>query len=149
MSGTRLFALLIGIAFLLAGIMGFIPALVWPPPVGAPDVHVHAGHGYLLGLFPVNLLHNLVHVIIGLGGLIASRTFSASRGFSRVLAIFYGLLAIMGLVPALNTTFGLIPIHGHDVWLHAITAILAAYFGWAHHTDLTTTHMHDTPTPAF
>jgi hypothetical protein len=23
-----------------------------------------------------------------------------------------------------------VPIHGHDVWLHAGTAIIAAYFGW-------------------
>jgi hypothetical protein len=36
----------------------------------------------------------------------------------------------MGLIPALNTLFGLAPIHGHDVWLHGGTAIIAAYFGW-------------------
>ena len=36
----------------------------------------------------------------------------------------------MGLIPGLNTTFGLIPIFGNDVWLHALTALIAAYFGW-------------------
>jgi hypothetical protein len=30
----------------------------------------------------------------------------------------------------LNNVFGFIPLHGHDVWLHAGTAALAAYFGW-------------------
>jgi hypothetical protein len=38
---------------------------------------------------------------------------------------------VMGLTPVLNTTFGLITLYGHDVWLHALLAIIAAYFGWA------------------
>ena len=38
----------------------------------------------------------------------------------------YAVLAVMGLVPALNTVFGFIPIHGHDVWLHAVIALAAA-----------------------
>ena len=53
-----------------------------------------------------------------------------ARNYARGLAIFYGLLAIMGLIPGLNTTFGLIPIFGHDIWLHALSALVAAYFGF-------------------
>jgi hypothetical protein len=129
---VRYFALIIGIAFLLAGVLGFVPALV-QHPAGGHDLAVDQGHGYLLGLFPVNVLHNIVHLLVGLGGVLAYRSFDASRMFSRILAIFYGVLAIMGLIPAYwaQTTFGLIPIHGNDVWLHAATAALAAYFGWA------------------
>jgi hypothetical protein len=26
--------------------------------------------------------------------------------------------------------FGLTPLFSHDVWLHAGTAVIAAYFGW-------------------
>jgi len=52
------------------------------------------------------------------------------RFFGRGLAIFYGLLAILGLIPATNTMFGLVPIYGNDVWLHAGTALIAAYFGF-------------------
>ena len=38
----------------------------------------------------------------------------------------------MGLIPAANmwNTFGLVPIHGHDVWLHALIGLAAAYFGF-------------------
>ena len=36
----------------------------------------------------------------------------------------------MGFFPGLRTTFGLIPIFGHDIWLHAVSALAAAYFGW-------------------
>jgi hypothetical protein len=30
----------------------------------------------------------------------------------------------------MSTLFGMLPMHGHDVWLHAATAAAAAYFGW-------------------
>jgi hypothetical protein len=84
-----------------------------------------------LGLFPVNVVHNVVHLGIGIWGLGSYRALRSARRFAQGLAIFYGMLAVMGLVPVLNTTFGLIPIFGHDVWLHALTAIAASYFGFA------------------
>lgn len=125
------FAMVIGIVFLAVGLLGFFPGLVSAPPMGAPDLAVESGYGYLMGLFPVNILHNLVHIAVGLWGLSAYRTMGGAIAFSRGLAVFYGLLAIMGLLPILNTTFGLIPIFSHDIWLHAGTAALAAYFGFA------------------
>jgi len=126
---TRLFALIVGIVYLVVGIAGFIPGLV------AHEDHelvVNAGEGLLLGIFPINVLHNLVHLLVGALGVLAYRTFDASRLYARGLAIFYGLLAVMGLIEAadLHTMFGLVPIFGNDVWLHALTAIVAAYFGW-------------------
>ena len=73
------------------------------------------------------------------------RTFDASRVYARSVAVIYGLLAIMGLIPGLNTVFGLVPIHGHDVWLHLLIAAPAAYFGWAAApvTSPGTTHVAD------
>ena len=126
---TRYFALLFGIVFLLVGIAGFIPGMVTPPPAG-PDVAVDAGFGRLMGLFPINALHNLVHIAFGIWGLVAYRSFSAARLYGRGVAVIYVLLAVMGLIPGLNTTFGLVPIYGHDVWLHALLAVVAAYFGF-------------------
>ncbi|MGH8584872.1 MAG: DUF4383 domain-containing protein [Gammaproteobacteria bacterium] len=87
-----------------------------------------AGYGYLFGLFPVNVLHNLVHLGIGAWGVASYRKYAAARTFAYGLTIFYGLLAVMGLIPVLNTSFGLIPIFGHDVWLHALFALAASYF---------------------
>jgi hypothetical protein len=128
---TRNFAMVMGIIYVAVGILGFFPGLVAPPPTGAPDLAVNMGYGYLLALFPINLLHNFVHLGIGLWGLGASRTMIAAKSFAQGLAIFYGLLTVMGLIPVLDTTFGLIPLFGHDIWLHAVTAGVAAYFGWA------------------
>jgi len=131
---TRRFAQAMGVIFLLVGIMGFIPALLTDPnthPHGDHGVTVHAFDGYLLGLFHVNALHSGVHVLFGILGLVMGGRWDSARLYARIVAVSYALLTVMGLVPALNTVFGLIPIHGHDVWLHAAIAAVAAYFGFA------------------
>lgn len=126
---ARYFALIYGVVFLLVGIAGFIPGLVTPLGVG-PDLTVTASSGHLFGLFPVNLLHNLVHVAFGIGGLVGYRDFPSARFYARVVAITYAVLTVMGLIPGLKTLFGLVPLYGHDIWLHAVLAIIATYFGF-------------------
>ncbi|MBW7849675.1 MAG: DUF4383 domain-containing protein [Rhodospirillales bacterium] len=128
--GTRYFSLIVGLLFLLAGLLGFVPGFV-AAPMGAPPLVVDSGYGLLFGLFPINVLHNIVHLLIGVWGIVAWRRFASARTFSKSLAVIYGVLAVMGLIPILNVTFGYIPLFGHDIWLHALTAIAAAYFGFA------------------
>lgn len=128
---TRMFARIYGIVFLIIGIGGFIPGLTQPHE--HPGVTVTAASGLELGLFPVNVLHNLVHIAFGVWGLLAARTLPAARGYARAVAVIYAILAVLGLFPATNTTFGLVPIYGHDVWLHALLAAVAAYFGFVRH----------------
>lgn len=145
---TRYFALIAGLAYILAGLLGFFPGTVQAPVSGDPDVSVVGSWGYLLGLFPVNVLHNLVHLALGIWGVIAYRDFLAARGYARGLAIIYGVLAVMGLIPGLRTMFGLAPIFGNDIWLHAVTAIVAAFFGWGgaeDDTEVVTTEPAGTP----
>ncbi len=125
----RKFALIFGIIYVIAGVLGFVPALT-PHHADMPPIAVDSFYGRALGLFPVNLLHNLFHIAIGAWGIFASRSLSGARFFGKGLAVIYGLLAILGLIPATNTLFGLIPIYGNDVWLHAGTALVAAYFGF-------------------
>jgi hypothetical protein len=125
------FALTMGIVYVLAGILGFVPAALSPVSPSAPDLMLTQGYGYLLGLFPVNVVHNMVHIGIGLWGIAAYMGYARPQFFAKGLTWLYGILTIMGLAPGLNTIFGLAPLFGHDVWLHAATAIAAAYFGWA------------------
>lgn len=138
MKPTQYFALTIGILFTLIGIAGFIPGLVQPPAVDPHAVNLGftAGYGYLMGLFPINLLHNIVHLTVGILGIAASIALDSSRLYSGVLALFYGVLVLFGLFPPTQSTLGLIPIFGNDVWLHAITAAIAAYFGFIATPDL-------------
>jgi hypothetical protein len=127
---TSTFALIFGILYLLVGFLGLIPAMLAPPALDAPPTRFTPLYGYLLGLFPVNLLHTGVHLAIGIWGLAAWSGATSAVFYARGLAVIYGVLAVMGLIPGLNTVFGLIPLHGHDVWLHGGTAAIAAYFGW-------------------
>lgn len=131
MNNVRRFALIFGIIYLVVGIAGFIPQLLSPVAVDAPPLAIETLHGYLLGLFPVNVVHTLVHLAIGVWGLVASKSVGAAVMYGRSLAVIYGVLAVMGLIPGLNTVFGLVPLHGHDIWLHAGSALIAAYFGFA------------------
>lgn len=127
---TTTFALILGIVFLVVGAAGFIPGLVSPIQSG-DHMTVTGGYGNLLGLFPVNWLHSLVHVLFGIWGVVAYRSYDGARMYARGVAVIYAVLAVAGLIPGLRTTFGLIPLFGHDIWLHALIAAASAYFGFA------------------
>ena len=133
---TATFALFIGFAYLSLGLLGLVPAALTPAPEDAPKTGITLLSGYLLGVFAVNIVHSAVHIAIGVVGLFAWRSDHLGHGlrapklFARWLTILVGALALLGVIPGMNTLFGLVPLHGHDVWLHAATAALAAYFGW-------------------
>ena len=127
---TSTFALLIGIVYLAAGLLGLVPAMLAPPPVDAPPTTFTLLYGYLLGLFPVNAVDTAMHLAIGAWGIAAWRGSANPPLFARALALLFGALAVLGMIPLLNTMLGWIPIHGNDVWVHGVTAAIAAYFGW-------------------
>jgi hypothetical protein len=130
---TRTFAIIFGIVFIVVGLGGFIAPLT---PMGGMNmdadtqVKMTTMFGYELKLFPVNVLHDIVHILFGIWGLLAARSLGGARAYFRGVAIIYAVLTVMGLIAPLNTTFGLIPLYGNDIWLHALLAIVAAYFGW-------------------
>lgn len=132
---TNRFALIYGIVFLVVGVLGFVPGIT--APHSHPEVTAQSGLGLLFGLFPVNLLHNIVHILFGIWGLFAARTLGGARAYFKSVAIIYAVLGVMGLIPGLNTTFGLIPLYGHDIWLHFGLAAVAAYFGFVRHEEPT------------
>ena len=53
------------------------------------------------------------------------------RKYARSVAIIFFLLAIAGLLPGVQTGFGLLPLYAKDVWLHGLIALGGLYFGWA------------------
>ena len=131
---TRRFALFLGLFFVLAGIAGFLPFLAHPEAGAtlADNAIAMSGHrgailgtgdSMLFGLFPVNAVHNGVHILFGLWGLTASRSWRAALIYARSVAIIYVLLAIAGLLPAVQTGFGLVPLYAKDVWLHGLIAL--------------------------
>lgn len=127
---TSTFALVLGLLFLALGVVGLAPAMLMPPPMETPPTTFTFLYGYLLGLFPTNILLTLLRIATGIWALMAAGRAANAAVFARGVTLLYGVLAIMGMVPILNTVFGWMPIHGNDVWLHAVVAAVAAYFGW-------------------
>lgn len=127
---TRYFALVVGVAFTLAGIAGFLPFFTPHAPPEAPHLIVETSYGLLLGLFPVNIIHNLFHFGVGMMGVLAFRSYPSALQFSRFLGIALGVLTVMGLIPPLSTGFGLWPLYGHDIWLHGLEAVIGVYLGF-------------------
>jgi hypothetical protein len=114
-------AMVFGIVFLLVGILGLVST-------GGMEMGADPAPGAILGMFPVNLLHNIVHCLFGVWGLVASRSFKAAKTYAQVGGVIYIVLAIVGFVSP--TTFGLIPIGGNDIWLHAVLGLVLAGVGF-------------------
>jgi hypothetical protein len=114
-------ALVFGIVFLLIGILG----LVAP---GGREMGADPAPHILLGIFPVNLLHNIVHLVFGIWGIAASRSFAGAKSYAQIGGVIYLVLAVLGFIAP--TTFVFIPIGGNDIWLHAVLGLALAYFGF-------------------
>lgn len=117
-------AQIFGVVFLVAALVGFMASGT------SMDPHVLTAPR-AFGLFPVNTLHNLVHAIFGLWGLIASRGFGASRNYAQVSGVLFILLMLLGYVAP--DGFGLIPLGGNNVLLHALLGIPLAIVGFTAH----------------
>ena len=81
----------------------------------------------LFGIFPINLLHNVVHLAFGAWGLAAARTFAGAKTYATAAGAIYLVLAVLGFVAP--TLFGLVPIGGNDIWLHVVLGVLLLGFG--------------------
>ncbi len=128
----RKMALLFGLIFIAAGVAGFFLLNPAGPGSTGHSLSMDHGEGMLLGLFPVNTLHNAVHILFGVYALAASRSAGGAQGFFKFLFIAYAFLAILGLIPSTQTLFGYVPLHGNDVYLHLGLALAGLYFGFVH-----------------
>jgi hypothetical protein len=120
-------ALLVGVVFLLVGILGFIPGVTtnYSDMSGAG----HDSMAKLLGVFQVSVLHNVVHLLFGLAGVLLSRTVSGARGFLIGGGAVYLVLWIYGLAVDQTSSANFVPINSADNWLHLVLAIGMAGLG--------------------
>jgi len=117
----------LGLALILFGIAGFVPALLTPGTAVHP-LAIDTPHDQLFGLFPVSAMDNLFHVLLGGWGLHAARRRASSVLYARATTGIFALLTLLGFVPFSD----LFPLYGNDIWLHALLTLVAAYFGWVH-----------------
>jgi len=118
-----------GVVFILIGILGFIPAFT-------PG-------GMLLGIFHVDALHNIVHLLSGIVALAAGFTSAhASQLYFKVFGVIYGLVALLGIFYGQDPLLGIMAHNWAGFWLHLVIAVVALYlgFGYRAREALTTTH---------
>jgi arginine exporter protein ArgO len=114
-------AVAVGAVFLLVGVLGFIPGVT--TEYDTMTVGGHESEAMLLGIFQVSVLHNIVHLLFGVVGVLAARTFSGARNFLIGGGIVYAVLWIYGLVIDHDSTANFVPVNTADNWLHLILAV--------------------------
>jgi len=117
----QLYALAIGAVYLLVGVVGFFFASEFTE--GSSDDQFI--------IFRLNHLHNLVHVVLGVGWLAASRTAVAAKGINTLFGAVLLLVAILGFtgIDLMHTLFNITESTDPDNFLHLITGGIALFFG--------------------
>ncbi|GGO18154.1 DUF4383 domain-containing protein [Micromonospora parathelypteridis] len=112
-------ALAVAGVFLLIGVLGFIPGIT--TDYGELRFAGHHSDALLLGLFQVSILHNAVHLLFGLAGLVLARSVGGARLFLAGGGAIYLALWLYGLaIEAVDPEAGanILPINDADNWLH-------------------------------
>jgi arginine exporter protein ArgO len=111
----------VGAVFLLVGILGFIPGIT-----SNYDTLSFAGHdseALLLGIFQVSVLHNVVHLLFGVAGILLSRTHEQARNFLLYGGVIYLVLWLYGLIIGHDTPANFVPVNNADNWLHFVLGL--------------------------
>ena len=113
---VQVVALLAGAAFLLVGVLGFVPGIT----SGFSDLSFAGRHSeaHLLGVFQVSVLHNVVHLLFGVALLAAARTAGAARGFLLGAGAIYLALTVYGFLISHDSPANFVPVNAADNVLH-------------------------------
>jgi hypothetical protein len=111
----QILALVFGAVYLLVGIVGFFIT-------GFDNFADNTQHESLL-FFMINPLHNIVHIVIGLAGLLLARTLAGARTYGWLLAVGYAAAFVYGLF-AVGQSWDFLNLNWADNILHIVTAVV-------------------------
>ena len=117
----RLAARVVGVVFLLVGVLGFVPGIT--TDYGDMSFASHDSMAMLLGVFQVSILHNLVHLLFGVAGIVLSRTDSGARAYLVGGGAIYLVLWVYGLVVDQASAANFVPVNTADNWLHLLLGL--------------------------
>ena len=110
----------LGAAYLLIGVLGFIPGITVPN--GAAP-----GQGLLLGIFAVNTIHNLAHLLLGAALVYGAVATDNVRLVGRVLAVVFAVLVVGSVIAPIVEGVAINP---PDTGLHLASLLVTAAIGW-------------------
>ena len=111
----EILGLVFGAVYLLVGIVGFF--------ITGFDNFAGSDQHEMLLVFMINPLHNVVHILIGVAGLLLSRTLAGARTFGWLLAVGYGVAFVYGLF-AIGEDWDFLNINAGDNVLHVLSALV-------------------------
>ena len=111
-------AALVGIVFLVVGVAGFIPGIT--TQYSQLMFASHLSGAQLFGIFQVSVLHNLVHLLFGVAGLVLARTPLRARNFLLYGGMVYFVLFFYGVLIEYQSTANFVPFDDADNVLHFV-----------------------------
>lgn len=108
-------ALAFGAIYLLIGIVGFFIT-------GFGDFFAQDPSKTLI-IFDINGAHNVVHILIGVAGLLLARTLEGARTYGWLLAVGYGAAVLYGVF-AVGQDWDFLNLNWADNVLHIATAVV-------------------------
>ena len=117
-TGVQKAAAGVGAVFVLVAILGFIPGVT--TDFNQLRTAGSGSEAKLLGIFQVSVLHNLVHLVLGVAGLALARTRSSARSYLVGGGIIYLAVWLYGLLVEKSSAANFIPVNSADDWLHFV-----------------------------
>ncbi|NLP83158.1 DUF4383 domain-containing protein [Microbacterium sp. CFH 90308] len=115
-SPNRLVATIFGAVYLVVGALGFA--------VTGGVGFIATDGGLLLGIFEVNPLHNIAHLLIGAALLIGGlKSVTAAKAVNIVVGAVYLLLGIVGFF-LVGTALNILALNTFDHFLHLVSALV-------------------------
>lgn len=117
---AQIVALAFGVVYLMVGLVGFA--------VTGFDGWVSSADHEKLLFFPLNPLHNFVHIGLGLGWMFSTGKHVTSAKVNLIFGVVLLLVAALGFAGVLD--FLAIPNSSSaDNFLHLVTGVVSLYFG--------------------
>jgi hypothetical protein len=108
-------ALFVAAAFFLIAIAGFITGLT--------------SRSHLFGVFEISVLHNLLHLIFGVAGLLLATSFARARAYLIGGGLVYFGLWVYGLIANPGDLPKMLPLNNADNWLHFSIGVVMVVLG--------------------
>ena len=102
----------LGIFYVAIGILGFVPGIT--------------SNGLLLGIFAVNTLHNVAHLVIG-AVLVWAATSGNIVAVNKAMTVVFALLIVASFIAPIVEQ---LPLNLPDTVLHLVSMLITGYLGF-------------------